>query len=94
MSILLSGRVGLSTNVPGNQKEHLTPELLRVRPGRGVQVIRPISMKLGQFEGVHPKLLHSKFKEIWSKPGGVDHPLVFVCFFFNDQKTPKNWSKV
>ena len=32
MSILLSGRVGLSTNVPGNQKEHLTPELLRVHP--------------------------------------------------------------
>ena len=41
------------------------------------QAIEPISMKLGQFEGVHPKLLHSKFKEIWSKPGGVDTPLVF-----------------
>ena len=34
-------------------------------------------MKLGQFEGVHPKLLHSKFKEIWSKPGGVDTPRFF-----------------
>ena len=30
-------------------------------------------MNLGQFEGVHLKLLHSKFKEIWSKPGGDDH---------------------
>ena len=38
------------------------------------QAIKPISMKLGQFEGVRPKLLHAKFKEIWSKPGGVDHP--------------------
>ena len=53
-----------------------------IGPGRGVQVIWPISMKLGQFEGVHPKLLHSNFKEIWSKPGGVDHPLVFVFVFF------------
>ena len=42
------------------------------------QAIKPISMKLGQFEGVCPKLLHAKFKEIWSKPGGVDHP---PCFF-------------
>ena len=41
------------------------------------QAIQPISMKLGQFEGVHPKLLHSKFKEIWSKPGGVDTPPLF-----------------
>ena len=55
---------------------------LRVHPRKdqagAAQAIKPISMKLGQFEGVHPKLLHSKFKEIWSKPGGVDHP---PCFF-------------
>ena len=41
-------------------------------------------MKLGQFEGVHPKLLPSKFQEIWSKPGGVDHP---PCFFFKNDQT-------
>jgi len=29
-----------------------------------------------QIEGFHQKLLHSKLKEIWSKSGGVDHPLV------------------
>ena len=56
---------------------------LRVHPRKdqagAAQAILPISMKLGQFEGVHPKLLHSKFKEIWSKPGGVDTP---PCFFF------------
>jgi len=34
-------------------------------------------MKLGQFEGVHPKLLYSKFKENWSKPEEVDLPLAF-----------------
>ena len=51
------------------------------------QAIEPISMKLGQFEGVRPKLLPSKFKEIWSKPGGVDHP---PCFFKkNDQQNLK-----
>jgi len=49
-------------------------------------------MKLGQFEGLHPKILPSKFKEIWSKPGEVDHPLVFSNK--NDHKSPKNWSKV
>ena len=69
---------------------------LRVHPREdqaGVaQDISPILVKLGRFEGVHPKLLHSKFKEIWSKPGGVDTPLVF--FLKNDQKTLKNWSKV
>ena len=59
-----------------------TEVVLRVHPrydqAGAAQVILPISMKLGQFEGVRPKLLHSKFKEIWSKPGGVDHP---PCFF-------------
>ena len=44
-------------------------------------------MKLGQFEGVHAKLLLSMFKEIWSKPGGVDLALgalffVLFCFCF------------
>ena len=34
-------------------------------------------MKLGQFEEFYPKVLQYKFKEICSKPGGVDHPLVF-----------------
>ena len=50
-------------------------------------------MKLGQFEGVDLKLLLSKFKEIWSKPGGADHP---PSFFFNknDQKSPKKLSNV
>ena len=28
-------------------------------------------------DDAHPKLLHSKFKEICSKPGGVDHPPCF-----------------
>ena len=70
---------------------------LRVHPRQdqagAAQAISPISMKLGQFEGVHPKILRSKFKEIWSKPGGVDHPpLVFSNN--NDQKSPNNWSKV
>ena len=55
---------------------------LRVHPREdqpGVaQAISPILVKLGQFEGVHPKLLHSKFKEIWSKPGGDDHPPFFL----------------
>ena len=53
------------------------------------QAIKPISMKLGQFEGVRPKLLHSKFKEIWSKPGGVDHP---PCFF--QKKMTKKHQKI
>ena len=30
------------------------------------QTVSPISMKLGRFEWVHPKLLQSKFKEMWS----------------------------
>ena len=41
------------------------------------QAITLISMKLGQFEGVDPKLLLSKFKEIWSKPGELTTPLSF-----------------
>ena len=61
---------------------------LRVHPREdqaGVaQAISPILVKLGRFEGVHPKLVHSKFKEIWSKPGGDDHP---PCFFFFTQMT-------
>ena len=48
-------------------------------------------MKLGQFEGVYLKLRQSKFKEIWSKPGGDDHPLFF--FNKNDQKSPKKMIK-
>ena len=72
---------------------------LRVHPREdqaGVaQDISPILVKLGRFEGVHPKLLHSKFKEIWSKPGGDNHPHCFFFFFYkNDKKSPKNWSKV
>ena len=63
-------------------------KVLRVHPRKD----QAGAAQAGQFEGVHPRLLHSKFKEIWSKPGGVDTPLVF--FFKNDQKTPKNWSKV
>ena len=54
---------------------------LRVHPRQdqvgAAQAVSPISMKLGQFLGFHPKLLQYKFKEIWSKPGGVDHPNVF-----------------
>ena len=47
-------------------------------PGRGgTSHPSPILVKLGRFEGVHPKLVHSKFKEIWSKPGGDDHPPFF-----------------
>ena len=65
---------------------------LRVHPRKdqagAAQAISPISMKLGQFEGVHLKLLQSKFKEIWSKPRGVDHPL---GFFFT--KMTKNHLK-
>ena len=67
---------------------------LRVHPREdqaGVaQAISPILVKLGRFEGVHPKLLHSKFKEIWSKPGGDDTP---PFFYKNDKKSSKNWSK-
>ena len=37
-----------------------------------------------------PKTIHSKFKEIWSKPGGDDHP---PFFYKNDKKSSKNWSK-
>ena len=55
----------------------------------------PISMKLGQFKGVHPSLLQSKFKEIWSKQGKVDHPPGFFFFFTKMSKvSPKKWSKV
>ena len=43
----------------------------------------PGSMKLGQFEGFHPKLLQNKFKEIWSKPGGSWPAPYFFIFFFN-----------
>ena len=65
---------------------------LRVHPRKdqagAAQAISPISMKLGQFEAVDPKLLLSNFKEIWSKPGGVDHPL---CFFTKmTKKSPNN----
>ena len=59
------------------------------------QAISPISMKLGQFEEVYPNLLQSKFKEIWSKVEGVDHPLIVFFFFFNKngQKSPKKMVK-
>ena len=67
---------------------------LRVHPRQdqaGVaQAISLISMKLCQFEGIHLKLLQSKFKEIWSKPGGVDHHPLF--FFL--QKMTKNHLKM
>jgi len=46
-------------------------------------------MKLVQFEGVYPKLLQPKFKEIWSKVGEVDLP---PCFF--PTKMTKNHLKI
>ena len=78
------------------KKKTLIKKVLRVHPRKdqagAAQPISPISMKLGQFEGIHPKLLLSKFKEIWSKPRGVDHPLCFLAKM--TKKSPNNWSKV
>ena len=61
---------------------------LRLNPRQdqeaAAQAILPISLKLGQFNGVHLRRFQSKFEEMWSKPRGVDYPILF-CITTNFQ---------